>query len=206
MGIWRPRSRPYRWYCRSAAEYVLCSGKVVPSSELLYVTHGPLQIATLPAEYGLYSSFVGVLVYCVSVFLPSLSSMSYSIRVIVLRDFEGCVDRSRGRYVSHGLADHQTCQRSTSWGMGSPSNSNDRRLYLRLHRPGNWPSSVGMDCRVHSCTGSQRFHDWICHQHCIRSGSRFTGTEGLRVSGQSILARSPLKLTLWPAHAPQRIK
>ena len=33
-----------------------------------------MKLATLPAEYGLYSSFVGVLIYCVS---PSFSSLIF---------------------------------------------------------------------------------------------------------------------------------
>lgn len=70
-------------------------------------------IATLPAEYGLYSSFVGTLIYCVRVLLTA-ASMSSLMSLIVLRYIQGCVYRSRRCYVIDCGASNQTCRRLAS--------------------------------------------------------------------------------------------
>jgi len=66
-----------------------------------------VKLATLPAEYGLYSSFVGVLIYCVSnstLFTHSLSEVS-----LVLRHLQGRVHWTCRRHVPHGSERYQAC-------------------------------------------------------------------------------------------------
>lgn len=66
MVDWRCHCWTDCWDGRRTARNVLCTGKASTRSPMPPNLHFAPQIATLPAEYGLYSSFVGVLIYCVS--------------------------------------------------------------------------------------------------------------------------------------------
>lgn len=68
--------------------------------------HVVYQIATLPAEYGLYSAFVGVLIYCVCAF-PTHVRHNGADQPKAIRYIQRCLYRSCRGHVPHYLPDYQ---------------------------------------------------------------------------------------------------
>lgn len=84
----------YYFYMQSAVAELPPKGMVVVPQGMSYA-----KIATLPAEYGLYSSFVGVLIYCVR---PLSFPPRTKIYVLaVFRNVQRCLYWPSRRHVPH---------------------------------------------------------------------------------------------------------
>lgn len=118
-----------------------------------------MQIATLPVQYGLYSSFVGVLIYPVRFLLPNV--ILYSQFHVVLRHIQGRFHRASRRHVSYNIANHLTCPESPPGRVGRSSNCDNNRVYLWFHCPWHWLASVGMDRRIHPPSGREVSRAWL---------------------------------------------
>ena len=124
------------------------------------------QIATLSPEYGLYSSFVGVLIYCVSFLLYLAPAIQDTDPSSDIRDLQGCIYRTGGRHVSHRRSNHTRGRRGRPRNVQRPTSGKYSVLHLRIHRSGHRHAPLGMVDRIHPCPCGGRFHDGVRHKHC----------------------------------------
>jgi Sulfate permease family len=122
-------------------------------------------VANLPPQYGLYSSFIGAFIYCVSP-LPVHFLSTLNWRPLVLCDFQRHLNRSGSSHVTRNRKDNQSNNGRPSRSLGCPYDCNESGLHLWFYHPRFRPSTSGLDCRVHTRPSCQWFHDRLRNQHC----------------------------------------
>ena len=150
-------------------------GAVVVPQGMAYAT-----LAGLPPQFGLYSSFMGVLVYwffatskdiTIGVCAGAFASPPQTRPVADLRAASGSRVHDHGEH-SCGSGHHQShgprpCRRLSAC------------RHLRFdHHLCRSPSSR-LDCGLHSLGGHFCIHDRLCPQHCVRSDPDDAGSIGV---------------------------
>ena len=166
--------------CRTAVN-VVCPSTWHIFARIIACSLPPRQIATLPPQYGLYSSFVGVLIYCVR-FLLFSPTICLLLR-IVLRHLERCLYRAGCRDVSHcGSSYSRRTEAPCEWEIHGAGNRHWAGIHLRIHRLGNWPPQTRLARWIYLRARCQWLHDWFRDQHCCWPSSWSDGDHRVQVS------------------------
>ena len=147
-------------------------------------------LAELPVQYGLYSSFMGVLVYW---FFATSKDITIGVSNI-LSSTNPCVLTANLACRCYVYCYWQRCSCSESGATRPPSTRNCicAGSHLRRSHLLHWHHSTGLARGFYSPCLNRRIHDWLCPLHRDRTSTNAVGNiEFVRHTSKVILRRDP---------------